>query len=97
MIVITGLIHTDKETLGPLYARLKELCAPSRAEDGCNFYHMAMEDEEKCTIMAMESWRDMAALEAHLSLPDIIKALADFEGKFTTEVQIHEVSSTQKM
>lgn len=97
MIVITGQIFTDKETLPLLYARLKELCEPSRAEDGCHFYHMAMEDEENCVIMAMEGWRDMEALQVHLALPAIAKLLADFEGKFTNKVLIHEVSSSTAM
>lgn len=97
MIVITGQIFTDQETLPTLYARLKELCEPSRREDGCLFYHMGMEDAEKGVIMAMEGWCDMAALEAHLTLPAIARLLADFEGKFTNDVQIHEVSSSQKM
>lgn len=97
MIVITGLIYTDKETLPILYGRLKDLCAPSRDEDGCEFYHMAMEDEENCTILAMEGWRDMAALETHLALPAVAKLLADFDGKYTNAVQIHQVSSSQKI
>lgn len=97
MIVITGQIFTDKETLPHLYARLKELCEPSRAEDGCLFYHMAMEDEENAVILATEGWRDMAALQAHLSLPAITELLSDFAGKFSNDVHIHEVSSSQKM
>ncbi|WP_380876623.1 hypothetical protein ACFB49_09430 [Sphingomonas sp. DBB INV C78] len=97
MIVITGQIFTDQETLPALYSRLKSLCEPSRAEDGCIFYHMAMEDEANGTIMAMEGWRDQAALEKHLSLPSIAKLLADFDGKFRNDVTIHEVSSSQKM
>lgn len=97
MIVITGQIFTDQETLPHLYARLKELCEPSRAEDGCLFYHMAMEDETKGAILAVEAWRDMDALQAHLALPAIGKLLADFEGKFSNDISIHEVSVTQKM
>lgn len=97
MIVITGQIFTDQETLPKLYARLKQLCEPSRAEEGCLFYHMAMEDEEKGVILAVEGWRDTEALQAHLALPDIVRLLSDFEGKFSNDVQIHEVSSTQKL
>lgn len=97
MIVITGQIFTDQETLPHLYARLKSLCAPSRAEDGCEFYHMAMEDADKGVIMAMEGWRDQAALDAHLALPSIAALLNDFGGKFTNDVQIHEVSESQRL
>ncbi|MEZ5656388.1 MAG: antibiotic biosynthesis monooxygenase [Sphingobium sp.] len=97
MIVITGQIFTDQETLPHLYARLKEMCEPSRAEDGCVFYHMGMEDEEKGIILAMEGWRDMDAFHAHYGTPQIAKLLADFEGRFSNNVSIHEVSSSQKL
>jgi len=97
MIVVTGQIFTDKQTLPALYARLKALCEPSRKEDGCLFYHMGMEDEEQCVIMAMEGWRDRQALDTHLALPAIAQLLADFEGKYRNDVQIHEIISSQKM
>lgn len=97
MIVITGQIFTDAETLPTLYARLKALCEPSRAEDGCLFYHMGMEDEERGIIMAMEGWRDQAALDTHLGLPSIKTLLDDFAGKFRNDVQIHEVSGSQRL
>jgi quinol monooxygenase YgiN len=95
MIVITGQIKTDKQTLPDLFARLNALCAPTRAEDGCVFYHMGVEDAEEGIIMAMEGWRDTAALEAHLALPDVVRLLKDFEGRCTTEVSMHSVSETQ--
>lgn len=95
MIVLTGHIHTDPQTLPELYARLTALAEPSRAEDGCIFYHMAVEDAQAGLIMAMEGWRDRDALNAHLSLPDIVALLTDFEGKFRTEVSIHDVSHSQ--
>ena len=96
MIVITGTIKTDQATLPELYGRLKQLVEPSRAEDGCEFYHMAMDDEEAGIIVAMEAWRDQAALEAHLAQPAIVKLLSDFDGRYTNDVSLHQVSSTQK-
>lgn len=97
MIVITGQIITDRETLPHLYARLKSLCEPSRQEDGCTFYHMAMEDEDQGIIMAMEGWRDKAALEAHLALPAIVALQKDFAGKYRNDVQIHDVTQSQRL
>ncbi|MEC3910977.1 antibiotic biosynthesis monooxygenase [Sphingobium sp. CR2-8] len=95
MIVITGQIFTDLDTLPALYGRLKELCAPSRAEDGCLFYHMALEDAERGIIMATEGWRDQAALDTHLALPAVAALVQDFKGKFRTAVQIHQVVSSE--
>ena len=97
MIVITGQIRTDQETLPRLYARLKALCESSRAEDGCLFYHMGMEDEEQGILMAMEGWRDQEALTTHLALPAITQLLGDFEGQYTNDIQIHQVSESQRL
>lgn len=97
MLVITGQIYTDQETLPLLYARLKALCEPSRAEEGCLFYHMGMEDADGGVIMAMEGWRDQAALDAHLALPAVAALLSDFAGRFRTDVQLHDVASSQKL
>ena len=97
MIVITGQLRTDPETLPAFYAGLKALCGPSRAEDGCLFYHMAMEDEADCVILAAEGWRDQAALDAHLAAPAIAEFLANFAAKVSMDVQIHEVSGSRDM
>ena len=97
MIVITGQIYTDQDTLPTLFARLKALCEPSRQEDGCLFYNMGMEDADKGVIMAMEGWRDRAALDTHLALPSVLALLDEFAGKFSNDVQIHEVSESQRL
>ncbi|MGE4430385.1 MAG: putative quinol monooxygenase [Sphingobium sp.] len=97
MIVITGRIWTDPQTLPTLYARLKELVEPSRSEDGCLFYHMAMEDEGEGIILATEGWRDREALDRHLALPPIQRLLDDFAGRFSNDVQLHEVSATERL
>ncbi|TNE37664.1 MAG: antibiotic biosynthesis monooxygenase [Sphingomonadales bacterium] len=97
MIVITGQIFTDPETYPELMARLRELELPSRAEDGCVFYHMAGEDPETGTILVAEGWRDMDALNTHFALPAIVKLLADFKGRYTNDITVHEVSASHKM
>lgn len=97
MIVITGQLRTDPETLPAFYAGLKALCGPSRAEDGCLFYHMALEDEAECLVLATEGWRDKAALDTHLALPAVAEFLAKFADKVSMNVQIHEVSGSQAM
>lgn len=97
MIVITGQIFTDQETLPDLYARLKAFEEPTRVEDGCIFYHMAMQDESEGIILATEGWRDREALNTHLALPQIAKLLSDFAGKYRNEVSLHDVSATESM
>ena len=57
-------------------ALLQEVQAASREDDGClNYgYHVAIDDPLQ--YVAVEEWRDMAALEAHLRTPHVAKLIA---------------------
>jgi quinol monooxygenase YgiN len=97
MIVVTGQVFVEKDVFHAFFERVKAFCEPALREDGCLFYHMGIEDEEQGIVMAMEGWRDLEALHAHLAQPEIVQLLADFEGKTTTKVTVHEVSASQAL
>ncbi|MDD3835177.1 MAG: putative quinol monooxygenase [Sulfurimonas sp.] len=50
-------------------AKMKELLTamviPSKREDGCIFYDIYQYEDNKRKFMAVESWRDEAALDGH--------------------------------
>ncbi|MCK9492626.1 MAG: antibiotic biosynthesis monooxygenase [Sulfurimonas sp.] len=50
-------------------AKMKELLTamvePSKREDGCVFYDIFQYEDNKRKFMAVESWRDEAALDGH--------------------------------
>lgn len=97
MLVITAHIYPQKEHYHDLLAALRSLVEPSRAEEGCNFYSIGVEDEEQGVLMIFEGWRDMEALQQHLALPHVAKLLQDFDGKYTNKVLLHTVSETQNL
>ncbi len=46
---------------------LTEMVAPSKVEDGCIFYDIFVYEDNPKKFMAVESWRDEAALDGHKS------------------------------
>ncbi len=52
-------------------AKMKELLiamvSPSKVEDGCIFYDIFVYENNPRKFMAVESWRDEAALDGHKS------------------------------
>ena len=50
-------------------AKMKELLsamvAPSKAEDGCEFYEIVQYENNRRKFMAIETWRDEKALDGH--------------------------------
>jgi quinol monooxygenase YgiN len=46
-------------------ALLSAMVAPSKAEEGCVFYEIFQYEKEPEKFMAVETWRDEAALKGH--------------------------------
>jgi quinol monooxygenase YgiN len=46
-------------------ALLSAMVAPSKAEDGCIFYEIFQYENQREKFMAVETWRDEAALDGH--------------------------------
>jgi len=44
---------------------LSAMVVPSKAEDGCLFYEIVQYENNRRKFMAIETWRDEAALDGH--------------------------------
>ena len=77
-------------------AKMKELLSamvkPSKAEDGCIFYEIFQYENNPRKFMAVETWRDVAALEGHKNSPHykIYKSSYEpyCEKKYTDELEV---------
>jgi len=76
--------------------KMKELlCAmviPSKAEDGCEFYEIVQYENNRRKFMAIETWRDEAALDGHKTSAHykVYKSSYDpfCEDKYTDELEV---------
>jgi quinol monooxygenase YgiN len=76
--------------------KMKELLSamvkPSKAEDGCIFYEIFQYEKNPRKFMAVETWRDEAALEGHKNSPHykIYKSSYEpyCEKKYTDELEV---------
>ena len=77
-------------------AKMKELLSamvePSKAEDGCIFYEIFQYKENPRKFMAVETWRDEAALEGHKNSPHYKVYKSSYEPycekKYTDELEV---------
>ena len=69
MIVITGAIRIPADKLDAARPAMKAVIEATRLEDGCLHYNFAADVLEPGLIVVSESWRDEAALGAHLNSP----------------------------
>ena len=58
-----------------LQEALRELVAPTRAEEGCLAYELFQSRSDATTFVTVERWRARGDLDAHMQTPHIAQAL----------------------
>lgn len=93
MIIINGHVKADPACVHELLADLKAGVARTQTEDGCLFYAFGIDDPEAGTILAMERWRDQAALDVHLATPAVRALMDKWAGRFEVAVRLFDASN----
>lgn len=71
---------------------LSAMVAPSKAEDGCLFYEIVQYKDKPEKFMAVETWRDEAALDGHKASAHYAVYKSSYEPycaeKYTDELEV---------
>lgn len=97
MLIINGHIKTDPANLHALAADLRAGVARTLKEDGCLFYTFAIDDEAVGSVLAVEHWRDQAALDAHLATPEVTELLGNWAHRVDIEVMKFDAANKRGM
>lgn len=97
MLLVIGRVQCDAERHDELVGLLTGMQDESRREDGCIRYGFFAAVEDPLSFVAVEEWRDRAALDAHFAQPHLHsftrRLLEVVSGR--PEVAIHEVADTK--
>jgi quinol monooxygenase YgiN len=96
MLLVIGRVKSDAARRGELVALMVRMQDESRREDGCLRYGFFEAVEDPDTFVAVEEWRDRAALDAHFAQPhlhEFARRLLEVVPE-RPEVAIHEVAET---
>ena len=69
MLIVTGSAKVDPGAVPQLKIAAADMMAATRAEAGCEFYSLAIEDEAAGVMTIAERWADEASLRAHMATP----------------------------
>lgn len=75
MVKIIARISARADTAPQVRDILNALVPPSRAEAGCLGYNLFEDDERPQDFITVESWRDEAAADGHLSTSHVARAI----------------------
>ncbi len=78
---------------------LEEVQAASRADDGCEHYGYYREIADDLRFVAVEEWRDMSALEAHLATPHVARLVAALpeHAAEPPSIAVHSISASSPL
>jgi quinol monooxygenase YgiN len=94
VIVVAGTFRVPPAALTEFRGHMLAMLAASRAEDGCLTYSYAEDVAEPGLIRVFETWRDRAALDAHLQTPHLAAWRASWRqhGAGERDLVVYEVA-----
>lgn len=69
MIIVMGYVHVDPSHVKEFRADIEVIGPGTRAESGCLFYAVTLDDASTGRLVVTERWQDQASLTAHLEGP----------------------------
>ncbi len=76
MVIVIARFRPNPDRREEFLDLLREVQAASREDDGCVNYGYYTEIADPQSFIAVEEWRDMNALEAHLHTPHVARLIA---------------------
>jgi quinol monooxygenase YgiN len=72
---------------------LTDMAAATRGEPGCLSYELYESQSSPGTFVTVETWRDQAALDSHLTSPHVAQALALAADHLSAPPAVHPLTS----
>lgn len=93
MLIVTGSARAVPERRAELVTAIQRVVTSTRTDDGCRSYTFAADLSDPDTIISVETWRDQAALDAHMGHRHTKDFLACLDGLLdgAPDVAIHQV------
>jgi quinol monooxygenase YgiN len=76
MVIVIARFQPRPERLDEFLGLLRDVQAASRGDEGCVNYGYYREVVDELSFIAVEEWRDLPALEAHLRTPHVARLIA---------------------
>jgi quinol monooxygenase YgiN len=97
MIFVQGTMNMQPDCIPEFVADVAAMVDKVRAEDGCHYYSLLVEDAATGLVNVTEQWRDDAALDVHFTMPWISSFFAKYGQKMlASTVQIFDIAGSPR-
>jgi len=87
MLILIGYIHLAASDVAAFSADVRAASAITRAEKGCLFYRISLDDAQAGRMLLVQRWLDQACLDAHLATAAAAAFLTRWQGRLAIDVQ----------
>ena len=91
MLILMGYIHIDPLDVDAFVRDVQAISLSTKAEEGCLFYGVTLDDREAGRFLVAERWRDEAALTAHLARAETLTFLKTWSDRMKGDLQTYAV------
>lgn len=95
MIVVTAFAQIQPAEGARVREALLRAQAKTVKEDGCESYRWFAAIDDDASFVAVENWRDLAALRAHLQAPHIAELVGAVGDALAAPLDIRAYDATQ--
>lgn len=97
MLVLMGYIHVAPSAVDDFHADVQEISRSTRAENGCLFYGISLDDRVAGRFLVAERWRDEDALKTHLQRQETVVFLEKWSGSMKGDLQAYNVQGQRTL
>lgn len=95
MIVVTAFAQVRPESASQAREAMLRAQAETVKEDGCQAYRFYAAVDDDASFVAVENWRDVAALQAHLQTPHIAELVGSLTDILVGPLDVRAYDATQ--
>ncbi len=95
MLILMGYIHIDPLDVDAFIHDVQAISLSTKAEEGCLFYGITLDDRSAGRFLVAECWRDQEALTAHLARAETLAFLKTWGDRMKGDLQTYEVTKEE--
>ncbi len=95
MLVVTAYAQVRPDAVDAARAALQRAQDATVSEDGCEAYRFHAAIDDPASFVAVENWRDLPALQAHLQTPHIAELIGGLQEILVGPLDIRAYDATR--
>ena len=97
MIILMGYIHLNPSDVSEFLADVQAITRSTKAQDGCLFYTVTLDDASAGRMLVVERWRDEQSLDAHMQTQETKTFLEKWASRMQSDVLRYNASNERSL